>query len=244
MEEGSEVPPPEAGAGGSSARLCALALVSPESAFRAIAARPVVALALILLVLAGALAVGIGFSKVSAEDYLRSIEDSGNEVPPQFREEPERMMGLVRWSSIAGALLFAPLVYFAVAGIFLVVFRLLGSEIDYRRSLSVTLHGLLPLGVAALVGIVIALAREHISLQELQGGGLVMSNLGFLAGEETSKAVRALLTSVDLFSAWSIGLLGLGYRIVARVSPGAAWSVVGVVWALGVALKVALAAAF
>ena len=54
MEEGPEVLPPEAGTGGSSARLCALALVAPESAFRAIAARPVIALALVLLIAAGA----------------------------------------------------------------------------------------------------------------------------------------------------------------------------------------------
>jgi hypothetical protein len=239
-----EAQAPAAGEEASSARVLALSLLSPESAFRAIAARPVVALALILLVAAGAIAIGVGFSKVSSDDYFRTIEEAGGEVPPQFSEDPERMMGIVRWSSVGSALLFAPLVYLAVAGLFLVVFRLLGSEITYRRSLSVTVHGLLPLGVAALIGIVIALARDRVSIQEIQGGGLVMSNLGFLAAEGTSKAVRALLTSIDLFSAWSIGLLGVGYRIVARVSPGAAWSAVAVVWAVGVALKIALAAAF
>lgn len=235
---------PETGEKASSAAVLGRALTAPEAAFRAIAARPVVALALVLLVLAGVAAIGVGFSKVTAEDYLRTVEESGQEIPPQFREEPERLMDIARWGAVASAALVAPLLYLALGGIFLVVFRLLGSEIDYRRSLSVTVHGLLPLGVAALIGLVIALARETVSVAELQGGGLVMSNLGFLAGDDTSKAVRALLTSVDLFSAWAIALLALGYRIVARVSTGAAWGTVAVVWALGVALKIALAAAF
>ncbi|KAB2966838.1 MAG: YIP1 family protein [Thermoanaerobaculia bacterium] len=235
---------PETGEGATSALVMGRALASPEAAFRAIAARPLFALALVLLVVAGVIAVGVGFSKVTAEDYLRAVEEGGREMPPQFREEPERLMSIARWGAVVSAALVPTLLYFALAGIFLVVFRLLGSEIDYRRSLSVTVHGLLPLGVAALVGVVIALARETVSVEELQGGGLVMSNLGFLAGEETSKPVRALLTSVDLFSAWAIGLLALGYRIVARVSPGAAWGAVAVIWALGVAVKVGLAAAF
>jgi len=230
--------------GASSAVVLGRALVAPEAAFRAIAARPVFALALVLLVLSGVLAVGVGFSKVTAEDYLRAIEESGQELPPRFREDPDRLMGIARWGAVASAGLFSPLVYLAVAGLFLVVFRLLGSELDFRRSLSVCVHGLLPLGVVGLIGIVIALARESVSVAELQGGGLVMSNLGFLAGEETSKAVRAALTSVDLFSAWSIGLLAIGYRLVARVAAGAAWGAVAVVWTLGVALKIALAAAF
>ena len=103
---------------------------------------------------------------------------------------------------------------------------------------------MLPMGIAALVGIVIALLRDTVDPIELQGGGLVMSNLGFLATEETSKAMRALMTSVDLFSVWCIYLLATGYRIVGRISAGSAWTSVLVVWLAGVAIKVGLAAAF
>jgi hypothetical protein len=217
-------------------------LVSPRAAFESILARPVWGLALVLLVVLGVAAVGSGFAKVTPEDYLRMVEESGQELPPDL--EPDSLMAIARWTAILGAAVVSPLVYFVVGGLFLVVFRLLGSDLDYRHSLSVAVHGLLPMGIAAVIGIVIALTRETLDPIELQGGALVMSNLGFLATEETSKAMRALLTSVDLFSVWCIWLLATGYRIVARVSAGAAWGAVILVWGVGVLLKVALASAF
>jgi len=55
---------------------------------------------------------------------------------------------------------------------------------------------------------------------------------------------RGLLASFDLFSLWSLWLLALGFRVVARVSAGAAWGVVGVLWAIGVGLKLVLASIF
>ena len=226
----------------SSARTLWNALAAPETAFRSILARPVWALALLVLVVLTLAAVTIGFSKVTPEDYLRMLEESGQQLPAEM--EPEKLMSIARWSAAVGTVVVSPLVYFVVGGLFLVVFRLLGSEIGYRHSLSVGVHGLLPMGVAAVLGIFISLARETIDPMELQGGGIVMSNLGFLAREETSKAMRALLTSADLFSVWCIWLLATGYRIVARVSAGAAWGAVLLVWGVGVLLKVGLAAAF
>lgn len=228
----------------SSIALVGLALAAPRTAFAALARRPVFLLALVVLVLVGAGAIRVGFWKVTGEDYVRGLEEAGQPVPPQFSDDPEKMMAIVRGTALGAALLLQPLVYLALGGLFLVAFRLLGSEIDYRRSLSVTVHGMLPMVVAGLAGIAIALGRERISMTELQGGSLVLSNLGFLAGAEGSKVLRALLTSVDLFSAWSIVLLGMGYRIVARVSAGAALGTVGVLWLVGILIKVALAAIF
>ena len=233
---------PAASESASSLRTIWQTLSSPEAAFRSILARPVWAVALLLLVALGVAAVAIGFAKVTPEDYLRMLEESGQQVPAEF--EPEKLMSIARWTAAIGAAVVSPLVYFVVGGLFLVVFRLLGSEMGYRQSLSVSVHGLLPMGVAAVVGIFISLARDTIDPIELQGGGLLMSNLGFLATEESSKAMRALLTSADLFSVWCIFLLASGFRIVGRVSAGAAWGAVLVVWGVGVLLKVGLAAAF
>ena len=233
---------PAAPESASSLRTIWQTLASPEAAFRSILAHPVWAVALLLLVALGVAAVTIGFAKVTPEDYRRMVEESGQELPAEF--DSEQLMSFARWSTAVGVAVVSPLVYFIVGGLFLVVFRLLGSEVGYRQSLSVSVHGLLPLGVAAVVGIFIALARDTIDPIELQGGGLLMSNLGFLATEETSKAMRALFTSADLFSVWCIFLLATGYRIVARVSAGAAWGAVLAVWGVGVLLKVALAAAF
>ncbi len=121
---------------------------------------------------------------------------------------------------------------------------MLGSDLTFRQSLATTVHGFLPFGLAALAGIAIALGRDEIRLADMQAGGLVPSHLGVLAGENAGKVLRALLGSVDLFSAWCVALLATGYRVVARVSRGAAWGVVGSLWAVGILIKLALAAIF
>jgi hypothetical protein len=231
---------PEVGApagGGSSLSTLLSVLTSPQQGFRAIAAKPVIALALCVLIVIGVAAVGVSMSKISGADQ-------GKTVPPAMAENPDRIMKVILWTSVGGALVVTPVLYLAFAAILLVGFRLLGSEVSFRRTLSVAVHGMLPLAIAAVLGTVIVLAREKVSLEEIQGGGLLMSNLGFLAHEGTSKALRALLTSVDLFSIWAIALLAIGYRIVARVSSGVAWGTVLVVWLVGVLIKVGMAAIF
>lgn len=241
-------PSPVAGAaasrGGASWRHLVAVLTSPTEGFTALASRPTFALALVLLVLLGVAAVGIGMSKVTVQDFLASIEASGREVPPKLRENPEGFVAAMRWTQTATAAVFAPAMYAALAGIFLVLFRLLGSDLSFRKSLATTVHGFLPFGLAAIAGIAIALGKDQIRLEEMQAGGLVPSHLGVFAGEEVGKVVRGLLGSVDLFSAWCLTLLATGYRTVARVSTGAAWGVVAGVWAAGVLIKLVLVAVF
>ncbi len=241
MSEPEVASPPD---GGSSLSTLTLVLTSPQQGFRAIAAKPVIALALCVLVVLGVAVVGLSMSKVSGADYVRSLQEQGRTVPPKMVDNPESAMKIARVVAVAFTAVVVPILYLLFAAVLLVGFRLLGSEISYRKTLSVVVHGMLPMAVAAVIGIVIVLARDKISLEEIQGGGVVMSNLGFLAHEGASKVLRALLTSVDLFSVWSIALLATGYRIVAKVSSGAAWGTVLVVWVVGVLIKVGMAAIF
>src|SRR5512143_2105141 len=119
----------------SSIALVGLALAAPRTAFAALARRPVFLLALAVLVLVGAGAIRAGFWKVTGEDYVRGLEEAGQPVPAQFSDDPDKMLSIVRGTALGAALLLQPLVYLALGGLFLVAFRLLGSEIDYRRSL-------------------------------------------------------------------------------------------------------------
>jgi hypothetical protein len=231
-------------AGSSSLRTLLDTLIAPREAFAALRARPRFALALVVLVATGVLALHVAMSKVSAADVLRSIEESGRELPPGAAENPERILSFTRWSQVVSAALGAPILYLALAGIFLATLRLLGGELGYRHSLAVVVHGLLPFAVAAVLGTAVAAGRDSIALEELKWGGLLASNLGPLAGAEASDVARALLTSVDVFSIWCVALLATGFRIVAGVASRAAWGAVLVVWAAGVALKLGLATLF
>lgn len=218
-------------------------LTAPAKTFAAIAERPTFVVPLILLALLGAAVTNITFTKVDPNDFVHMMEEQGRQMPPNA-PAPETMLTFARWSGTVGALFVAPIIYVIAALLFWVTLRLAGSEMDFVRSLSVTTHGFVPFGVAALIGIPVALARDTISMEDAQGGQFLQSSLAALASEDTGHVVKALLSSVDLFSIWVIVLLALGFRIVGKVSKGAAWGSVLAVWAIGILIKVGMAAVF
>ncbi len=220
-------------------------LVAPEKTFKSIALRPTwLAPLLVLAVLlgvtgflvAGRVDYGDMFRKQMAEQNRQVSEEQMvqmEEMTEKFAPSAALAMGLLGW----------PVGFLIIAAIFLVVFRLFGSEIDYKASLSTLLYGLMPLAVSCLLTLPLILRRDSFTVEETQGG-LLLSNLGPLAPEDAGPAVTALLASVDLFSIWILVLLIIGYRVVAKVSTAAAAAVMVTLWLLLVAARVGMAAAF
>lgn len=219
-------------------------LFSPEKTFRSIAQRPTWLPPLLVLALLGTL---LGFLISQRMDYREMFRERMAEQEQEVSEEQLEQMAEVSEKfgpvgALAGGLLFTPAIYLALAGIFLVAFRLLGSELEYQASLSTLLHGLMPMAVAALLSLPVVLGREAFTAEDTQRG-VLLSNLGALAPEDAGPVVAALLASVDLFAIWAVVLLVIGYRVVARVSTAAAAGTVLAFWLLYVAGKAGLAAA-
>jgi hypothetical protein len=224
------------------------ALFSPEKTFRSIAERPTWVVPLLLLM---ALSLGIGLIMQGKVDQAELVKyqmdkmgvDLGKEQLEKIENDVENQSALRQTLGFVGGGVAVAVGYFLVAALFLVTFRLTGSEINFWRSLAVTVHGLLPHGVAALLNIPMALSRSEISPEEMMSGGLLASSLRPLAPED-SPVVASLLGSLDFFTIWSVVLLILGYRASARVSTSTATTVVLVLWGLWVLGKVGFAAAF
>lgn len=221
-------------------------LVSPGETFRSIAERPTWAAPLIVLIVLG---IGLQWTIRQRTDMEKAVQDQmeafGIELTQEQIDEQVEQAKKPR-TQVLGAvagIVFPMLVLLVGALLLWVGFRMFGSEIGYKASLATLLYGLVPLFVVApLLNIPLVLGRESLTTEELMSGGVLMSHLGFLAGEDTSLAVRGLLQSVDFFSVWAIVLLVLGYRATARVSTGTAAGIVLAVWLLGVALKVGMMA--
>jgi hypothetical protein len=218
-------------------------LVAPEKTFRALAVRPHWLPALLLLV-AAALALSLIVTpRLDMKQVIReAIEDSGQEIPAAQLEQQVEMAEKFKWLGTASQVVLQPAVYMLMAAIFLVVFRLMGSDIDFRHSLSVAVHGMMPFLIATLLSIPVVMSRAELSMAEVQSGGFLHSNLAAFAPESAGKVLVAFLGSVDIFSIWTIALLAIGYRVVGKVSKAAALGVVIALWAVVVAGKVGLAA--
>jgi hypothetical protein len=215
-------------------------LVAPGRTFRALAERPTFLVVMLLLGLLSALVAAIMTLQVDLGDAIReSLAEQGQTLPDAQLENFER---IGRWVSPVGAFLGSLGIYALAALVFLGVFRILGSTMGYRASLAVTVHAFAPGAVAALLSLVVLMLREKLSMEEIQQGRLLLSNLAAFGSSDTSPPLMALLKAVDVFSLWTVVLLVLGYGIVARVSRNAALATVLLAWGVVVAGSVGLAA--
>lgn len=221
-------------------------LLAPERTFRSIAARPTVVVVLLVSILVG---LGLQLAIVPKVDYEAATRQQLERREGQISEEQmERAVGIAektKWiAPVAGTLIIAPLVMVIMAALVMVTLRLMGSELSFKASLSTCLYGLVPTVVKVLLMFPVVLGAGEIDPQAAQEGTLLASNLAWLAPADASPILVGALSSVDVFSAWSIFLLVVGLAIVGRVGKGAAATTVALVWGLGIAIKLGLLALF
>src|SRR5947209_6238443 len=96
--------------------------------------------------------------------------------------------------------------------------------------------------VLVVLGIPVVLSRATVQPVDALTGGLLASSPAFLLPEGSSVALKAVLACFDVFNLWTIVLYVIGYRIVARVSTGAAVTAAVVLFLLGMGIRVGFAA--
>jgi len=225
-------------------------LVSPGKTFQSIAARPTWMAALVVLLIAATASSVLVSQRIDKEDMRKSIKErmekgrGGQATPEQIErgvEMGEKISSVTRWLIP----LFIVVIDLLVALLFFAAFRFFGgSGIPYKTSFAVTLHAYMPTLVASLLALPLILSRRTITMKEAQEGSILASNLGAFAPQSLGPAARALLSSVDFFSIWTVCLMIIGYRIAAKVSTTAATAVVLTLWGLYIAFKVGMAALF
>jgi hypothetical protein len=221
------------------------ALISPEKTFRSIAERPTWVAPLLVLVLVTGLVGYLANQRIDFEQVIRhEMKDRDEEVSEEQLEQIVTTTGKIRPFIAVGTVIASPLLYLLLAAIFLVAFRLTGSEISFGQSFSVLLHAMLPWLVHGLLTLPLILRLETIGPEMLERGGVLVSSLAALAPEDASRVLLTLLASLDLFSIWTLVLLVIGYRAVARVSTATATGVVVTLWLLYVAGKLGYTAVF
>lgn len=219
-------------------------LISPRKTFEAIAGHPTWGAAMVVLVL---VASGIGYltaQRTDHADVMRgTLEAAGIEIPEEEMEKSiERAEKTGSLTSLLGGL-FVPVLGLLLALVFMVVCKLLASDLDFGSSLSVVLHSLMPLVVSSLLSVPVVLSRTTIGYDDLRNGSLLASNPAFLLSDEASAPLRSLLGSLDVFTIWTLILLAIGYSQVGRMPLRKAGLIVFVLWLVfWVGLKVGFAA--
>lgn len=221
------------------------AVFTPAETFRKIRERPTWGAVLILFLVLGGAAGYVAIQRIDPEmqraEVRQQLEKRGLEGDELDRAAERATQVTQRFGPVLAVvgLVIGVIAYLLIALVLWLGLRLAGGEMTFVQGFSATLHGLIPVqALKALVLIPVLLSVHSVDPRALQSGAILQSNLGFLAPEGASRALVALLSSIDVFSLWSVVLLVLGMSIVARVSRSTSTLVVVGGWVVLVAAKV------
>lgn len=223
----------------------------PGRTFEALRERPRFLVAALILIALTALVTLLLFQKISFEQVVRdAIERSPRteQMTPEQKEQVIRMQtGPVgKTIGYAAPILGTAVVLAAGAAIYLLGAMAMGGKLSYKQALAVWTYSSFPPAVlGALLAVLMLFLKSAEDLDfSRPGGGLLVTNPGAFLSSSVSPVLRAALSWFDLFSFYGMFLAALGLRKVGKLSSASAWTIVIVLWALGMLFSVGRAALF
>jgi len=219
---------------------------SPGKAFADIARRPRWWIPVILIALLGTVYLNIFTQRVGWESVIRpAIERLPNSQTMTAQQREQTITNLARvykYLGYGGSAVGTLFYVFIVAVLLMFIFdTMMSASIGLKRMMGIVAYGFLPMVLQTILSIVVLLLKDP---EEFNLQNPLMFNVGAYLSPDSPAALRALGSSIDLFSLWIIVLLAIGVSSTARkMSFGKALAGIALPWALFVCLKTAAAAA-
>jgi hypothetical protein len=219
-------------------------LFAPAEAFAEIARRPdVLGPLLILLVIRYASTLLI----IPKLDTEAMFEAQAAQMRKQNPDIAEADLERVRTFGAASAKVFAyvsPVLmvvwYLILAAVLLGAFRAMGGEGTFKQAFSATLYAWIPLTILSIITTIVVMARG--SFDPTTAATLVKSNPAFLTTLTDHPVLFSLLSSIDLFTIWTVILLIFGFAALSKLSKGRSAAIVISLWLVLVLVKVGFTA--
>jgi hypothetical protein len=223
----------------------------PGRTFEALRARPRFLVAALLMVAFAVVVTALIFQKVKFEDVVRQAIENNPRTAQMTAEQKEQAIAMQTKPAFKYIGLAAPAIGTAVmlaagAGIYLLGVMLMGGRMSYKQALSVwTYSSFAPAVLGTILAVILLFLKSPDDLDfNRPGAGLLVTNVGAFLGPGSSPILRAALSWLDLFTFYGMFLAALGLRKVGKLSSGGAWTIVIVLWFIGMILSVVRAALF
>ena len=231
-------PPPEARKTNSFQRMAG-AIFAPVSTFSEIARFPDWVIPIVLFTILAVASSFVVVPHLDMESGIRRQLEAQHKSPEKIERAMEFASKIKTFVPYI-ALVMTPIVFLAVAAVFLIAFKLFAGEGTFPQYQAVVLYGWIPMHLQGLISTAIVSTRGLIGQEEMMS--IVRSNPGFLVDAHSAAIPFALLSSIDVFTIWTLVLLTIGCAFVARISRGKSATIVGVLWVVVVVFKVTMAA--
>jgi len=183
--------------------------------------------------------------RVGWESVIRpAIERSANtqNMPAQQREQLIRTTaGIYKYVGYGSAVLTLFYVFIVAVLLMFLFDTMMSAGIGLKRMMAIVAYGFLPLVIQTALSMLVLFLKDP---EEFNLQNPLMFNVGAYLSSDAPAALRALGSSIDVFSLWIIILLAIGVSSAARkMSFGKAFAGMALPWALFVGLKTMAAAA-
>lgn len=227
----------------SSAALGRLARVfwEPARVFQEIASKPTLVLVLLAQLVLVLVVQMVLLPRVDMEaTILESLEERGQQIPPEQLEEHVRRAAKLQKMGIFIAPAGALAVLALLSGLYFLSLRLLGADCEFSPVFSAIAHASWPPALVQSV-LLCALAARHASFSAGEIPRLLRSNLAAFLPDDASPFLRGIGSVLDVFNLWYWILLVLALVHVGGVRKGQAGGIVAVWWGLWTAVQVVAA---
>lgn len=197
---------------------CMGVFTDPARTFASIARKPDFWTPLIVVTAITIVVVETLLSRVGVEHIVRrSIEMSGRAstmTPEQIQKAITQGSKITAVVMHVSGVLSVPIMVLvlAVVGMFIMKF-FFGELPRFKTAYSVTAYANLPMFLAGILALIVVVLGDPASINPRN---LTPTNIGFFLSSSVSKPLLSLATSVDFFSFWLMGLLGIAFASTVR----------------------------
>jgi len=216
-------------------------LFAPVDTFRDIARKPDILVPLIVLVVIGFLVTAVLVPRMDFETMMRTqMEQSGRNMPEADMQRSLKIMSsfgkVMAWAGPIWGILF----YVIIAGVLLLAHRLMGGEGNFAQAFSATLYAWIPQAINSIIVAIVAFAKGEIDPSTM--ATLVKSNPAFLVDMKEHPVLFSALSSIDIFTIWTVILLIIGFAALSRFSKAKSAAIVISLWLVAIVVKLGFAA--
>jgi hypothetical protein len=220
-------------------------IISPVETFQDIARKPDVLVPMIVFILISYATTIFTMPRVDWEalssQQIEGMKASRPDMSQQDAEKAGRMIQgfskVIAWV----APLFGLIWWLILAGVLFLAFKLFGGQQTFMQALSTVLYSWVPMVIYGIVVSIVIVARGGL-FDPTQLPTIVKSNPAFLVNMKEHMVLFSFLSSIDIFTIWTLILLIIGFAICAKVSRGKAATIIISLWAILILIKAAFAA--
>jgi hypothetical protein len=216
---------------------------APAETFTSIVRRPdfIVPLVFILIVslLSGILVAQKVDFKSLAREAIEAQPRTANLPPDVVQKQISLTSGIMKVAAF-GSPIISVIMLVILAAIFFAAFKIFGGEGDFLQALSITIYAWLPNIIRAIVTVTAIMFKKTLTVYALQNP--VASNLGYFINPKVHPIAAAFLSSIDLFTIWTMVLLIIGFSIMSRFSRAKSAAIILSLWCIKLLFSVAAGA--